>query len=78
MVVLINTFGFVIVIVIVIRLINTILVLMGINAPKIAWVVIIFLYMCTALKDFSNGAEDEFQIFLHSYLTVIEKVLEKC
>ena len=34
--------------------------------------------MYTAFKDLSNGAEYEFQIFLHGCLTGIENVLEKC
>ena len=50
---------------------------MDINVSKqILWVVIIciFLYIYAALKDLSNGADDEFEIFLHRYLSRIEKV----
>ena len=37
-------------------------------------VVLINIYR--VLKDLSNGAEDEIQIFLHRYLSMIEKVLK--
>ena len=54
---------------------------MDINAPKqIMWVIIIcnYSYIYAALKYLSNGAEDEFEIFLHRYLSRIEKVLGMC
>ena len=38
----------------------------------------IYILIYTVSKYLSRGAEDEFQIVLHRYLSRIEKVLEKC
>ena len=51
---------------------------MNINAPiQIVWAVI-SIYIYAALKDLSDGADDELQIFLYKYLSGMVGVLEKC
>ena len=38
----------------------------------------IYIFEHIALKDLSNGVNDELQVFLHEYSSSIENVLEKC